>query len=65
MAFSKNMDDRLEQFGDDATSSGTINRDLIEAVFQYLSEKKYPSGSDYTSNELLEKRQLYLLFEKV
>ena len=45
------MDDSLEQFGDDATPSGTNNRDLVEAVFQYLSEKKYPLGSDDSSKE--------------
>ena len=44
MAFSKYG----RQFGDDATSSVTNNRELVEAVFQYLSEKKYPSGSDDT-----------------
>ena len=39
------------QFGDDATSSGTNNRDLVEAMF--LSEKKYPSGSDDTLKRII------------
>ena len=50
------MDDSLEQFGDDATSSGTNNRDLVEAVFQYLSEKRYPSGSDDTFKRIIRKK---------
>ena len=55
------MDDSLEQFRDDATSSGTNKRDLVEAVFQYLSEKKYPSWSDDTFKRiLLEKKPLCL-----
>ena len=38
----ENMDDSLEQFG--------------EAVFQYLSEKKYPSGSDDTFKRIIRKK---------